>query len=137
MKTNEILKWTKNLEIDIQEIDNQHQKLVKILNELYAAYSEKKHKDVIRKTIEELVDYTHYHFKTEEDYFKKFNYEGAEAHIKEHEEFINTINEFVLKFSKYDGILTLKVLMFLKDWVKNHIQGTDRKYIECFKSNNL
>jgi len=131
------INWKNNFNTNITEIDNQHKKLVVLINELYESYVAKKHKDIIKKVIKELIDYTVYHFDTEEKYFKQFDYEHAEEHIKEHKSFVDEVSKFNEKFGKNEGILTTEVLLFLQKWITTHILGSDMKYLECFADNGL
>lgn len=137
MKTNEFIPWKKKFETRVEIIDEQHKKLVGLINLLYDSYMQKKHKEVISDVVAELVDYTVYHFETEEQYFKQFNYENTEAHVKEHQNFTNEVNNFQKKFGENEGVLTTEVLLFLQQWITKHISISDMKYVECFEDNGL
>ena len=56
------------------EIDEQHKKILMIINNLSDLFAEKKHQDSdeISKIIKKLADYAIYHFQTEEKYFQDF-----------------------------------------------------------------
>jgi hemerythrin len=47
------------------------------------------------------------------------------------------VAEFKAKFEAGQTALSIEVLNFLKDWVGNHIQGTDKKYGPFFNKNGL
>ncbi len=82
--------------VGIKIIDEQHEKLFKIgsdINETAYDYDGDDQNDRICSLIEELVDYTNYHFTTEEDLFEKYNYPNAESHKEEHKEFIETLKD--------------------------------------------
>lgn len=132
-----LLEWNSMLETGIQVIDSQHKKLVDILNRLFSAYSNNIHKTEIRKIVGELKDYTIYHFQTEEKYFKEFDYIKTSEHIIEHKKFVDKIEEVEQKFLKLESVLTLKLMIFLQDWVINHIANSDKKYVDCFKENGV
>lgn len=129
--------WDNKYSVQFTEIDEQHKKLFDILNDLYNAFVCKTHKDEIQKIIEKLIDYTKFHFSYEEKYFDKFNYTFKTEHIKEHQTFIETANQFKAEAEKNPGALTYKTMTFLKDWIYNHILVNDKKYIDCFKENGL
>lgn len=125
--------WRKNMEFDIEVIDLQHQKLVSLVNELYSSYMQKTHEDVVFEIIKELKDYTVYHFQTEEAYFEQVNYPFTNEHKAIHRGFIKDIDELVENYKKQEGILSLKLLMYLQKWILQHIKQEVRKYVEYLK----
>ncbi|MBN2773672.1 MAG: hemerythrin family protein [Prolixibacteraceae bacterium] len=133
----EFFKWTDQLSVGIQEIDNQHKKLVGLLNGLYQAFMNRQHVEVVGKIIDEMAAYAAYHFETEEKYFALFRYAESSAHIQEHLEFKQKVDEFILKFKKNNGALTYEVMNYLRKWLNNHIMISDKKYTGCFKENGL
>jgi hemerythrin len=130
-------RWKDSMSVKSEEIDNQHKKLVGMLNELYMAFINKEHKEKMDAVINQLIDYTRYHFDTEEKYFIAFRYPDKENHIKEHKQFKEKINEFVKDYKANSNTLTYKVINFLRDWLMNHIMVTDMKYVECFLQNGV
>lgn len=129
--------WRKEYELGIKEIDKQHRSLVDIINELYDAFIENKHKQKLAAIIQELNDYVDVHFSTEEKYFEKFGYSGKDEHIQEHNTFRQKVNEFQKEHSKGKASLTFQILNFLRDWLSEHILGTDQQYKALFHENGL
>jgi len=129
--------WSDKMSVKSEEIDQQHKKLVTILNELYQAFMNKEHKEKIGSIIEQLSDYTKYHFITEEKYFALFDFYDKESHIQEHYDFKKKIDEFNIKYQEQRGTLTYDVMNFLRNWLNKHIMETDQKYIECFVTNGV
>jgi hemerythrin len=132
-----LIKWNDSFSVKVAEIDKQHQKLIVMINELNDAMRQGKGKDVLGKIINGLVEYTATHFKTEENYFKQFNYPQALAHKKEHDAFVQKVSEFKDEFEKGKISLTLEVMKFLSDWLRNHIKGTDKHYSQYFNEHGL
>jgi hemerythrin-like metal-binding protein len=137
MTKNTFFRWTDAMSVQLVEIDDQHKELIKMLNEMYDAFMNKEHKTKAGAIVNKMLDYTRYHFTTEEKYFSKFNYSGAVDHIKEHELFRNKVEEFIDKYKKNHSALTYDVMNFLRNWLTTHIMETDRKYISCFKENGV
>jgi hemerythrin-like metal-binding protein len=131
------LKWTERMSVNSVEIDNQHRMLIGYLNEMYQSFNDNEHKEKVGPIIEKLKEYTQYHFDTEEKYFAKFGYDGAENHIAEHDQFRLKVQEFVEKEMKYRNALTYEVMNFLRSWLYNHIMVTDKKYMDCFSKNGV
>jgi hemerythrin len=129
--------WSEQYSVGVMEIDNQHKGLVKLINKLFDAMADGQANKVLHEIIEELVKYTHVHFATEEQYFASFNYAESEAHIAEHNKFVMEVSRFKAQFEAGNIVLSFEVFKFLKSWLINHIQGSDKKYSECFIANGL
>ena len=61
------IEWNEKYSVHIEEIDSQHKKIFSIINRLHSALKARKGKKVIGNLLDELVDYTYYHFATEEN----------------------------------------------------------------------
>ena len=129
--------WSEKYNTGIKKIDDQHKKLVAILNSLYESFIDRTTNEKIKEVIQEMADYTEYHFAFEEKYFKEFNYENAEEHIKEHQYFIDQVKDFQRSMEEGKVSVTFKLMNFLRSWLIEHINGTDRKYIALFKEKGL
>jgi len=124
--------WSEAYSVDIIEIDNQHMKLIDMLNKLYNLYLDKNYNE-IQGIIREIKDYTLYHFSTEERLFREKNYPQATEHISKHEEFIKELNQLCGNYLNNPSILTLKTMTFLQKWLTTHILKEDKKYMGYLK----
>ena len=129
------MQWTQNLSVGVKEIDEQHKKLIEIVNKAHEIdLNEDKEKG--NEIFKELIEYVRVHFSTEEKYFEQCNYPGAEEHIAEHA----LLTEKVLKFKdEYDkGECDCeKFLNILKEWLENHLVKIDQLYVDNFKACGL
>jgi hemerythrin len=132
-----LMNWDDSFSVKVTEIDEQHKKLILLINNLYDAMMQGKGKDVLGSILSELANYTVTHFGTEEKYFDKFNYENTLPHKLEHKKFVEKVTEFKTKFDSGNATITIDLMNFLKDWLVNHIKGTDQKYSNCFNENGL
>lgn len=132
-----LIQWSSDLSVQIDEIDKQHQKLIAMINQLNDAMRQGKGKEVVGKIIDGLVSYTQVHFAVEEKYFAQFGYPDAGNHVKEHTTFVKKAAEFQSDFANGKLTLSVQIINFLSDWLKHHIQGTDRKYVPLFKQNGV
>jgi len=138
-----LFKWKDSYSCKIARIDAQHKKLFELgskLTELLSLKDEYDHYDEIIKALKEMVDYTKYHFKTEEELMKKYGYDNVAlvAHKKEHQQFIDKVAQMVSKDIDADqqGFL-LELVDFICEWIVNHILKTDKQYEEFFQSCGL
>ncbi len=132
-----LLTWSDKYSVNVKEIDDQHKKLIALLNELHGAMSVGKGKDAMSAVLKNLIDYTAYHFSTEEKYMQQFNYPGYVYHKGEHSDFVKQVLDFQRKFEAGQTSVTIDVIKFLNGWVTDHIQGTDAKYGPFFNKNGL
>jgi hemerythrin-like metal-binding protein len=132
--------WNDVYSVGVQEIDEQHKKLVEILNELIAhsCSSPGSENLDIKATIGKIVEYKTVHFETEEKYFKQFNFEGSEEHIQKHREFNERVGELLSEFQESGGKSDLSELVdFMESWFIDHLLHLDQKYVKCFQENGL
>jgi len=120
--------WTDKLSVGVKVFDDDHKKLIGTLNQLNDGMKAGHGKEVLEKVLAELVDYTKFHFAREEETFAKTGYPEAATQKKQHAELVKRVLEMQARFKKGELTLSLEVMDFLKDWLINHIQGTDKKY---------
>ena len=132
-----LIEWTDSLSVNVAEIDRQHKKLIAMINDLNDAMRQGQGKDVAGKIINGLISYTETHFSTEEKYFDRFGYPEADGHKKEHAAFVQKVSEFNNGFEKGKLGLSIELMRFLSDWIKNHIMIVDKKYGPFFNEKGL
>lgn len=132
-----LITWDEKYSVKIKEIDNQHQKMVKLINLLHDAMKEGKGKQVIGTVLNDLVNYTVFHFSYEEKLFDRYNYPDGMIHKSEHNTLVNKVKVYVKDFETGKGVLPIEVMNFLQDWLLNHINGTDKKYSSFFTSKGV
>lgn len=121
--------WQDSYSIGIDTIDTQHKQLFDIMNKIYVASEEESDLEVIMPLFDQLQDYTQYHFDEEEQFFTTLSKSNIEQHKNEHQFFINEL-EKIKQQSLRIGTISLELLYFLNDWLVNHIQVEDPKYLE-------
>lgn len=124
----EHIEWNDALKVNNPDIDKQHQKLFKLINEVYKAIAENKSEETTKNTIDEMENYITTHFTLEEIMMKNAGYEGLEQHINEHRIFVDKVRNLRERYEQGQVILNLEVTSFIKDWIINHIIFTDQKY---------
>ena len=129
--------WTDALSVKVREIDDQHRRLVDMVNTLHQSMIDKKGQDAQSAVIHEMVEYAATHFKLEEEYMRKFGYAKTGLHSREHQAFTKKATDLNERSAAAGFILTTEVLGFLKDWLQRHIMGVDRQYMECFAQHGL
>lgn len=132
-----LITWDESFSLGIELIDEQHKVWISLMNELYDAMSQGEGWNVIKKVLTGMHEYTEFHFSTEEKYFEKFDYPEKDQHENIHKKFIDKLHEFEDQFSKDDTTLTSEVMEFMKEWLINHIQVVDRRYVDFFHEHGV
>ncbi|CAK0767943.1 hemerythrin [Azospirillaceae bacterium] len=123
------LRWNDRLSVHHTEIDDDHRKLFDLFNELSKAMHAGHAKKIISHILNQLIEYTAMHFKREEDVMRTVNYPDLEEHLKEHRAFVAKALAVRDRFvATNTGSLAIETLEFVKDWLINHIQKSDRAY---------
>jgi diguanylate cyclase (GGDEF)-like protein/hemerythrin-like metal-binding protein len=126
----EIFPWNENFDTNIAIIDEQHKKLVSLINTLAKKLVNQANVVELNAIFSELADYTVYHFQTEEAIWHEY-FVGDEleaSHKKTHNEFIE---EIVLlqgeKGQLSEDQIIEDILLFLTRWLAFHILYSDKR----------
>ena len=131
------LTWKDSYSVGIESIDNDHKKLLHLINNLQTAVDYKTDKLFEKQTMDEVIDYTEYHFKREEGLMENNGYPGFVPHKAKHEQMIEKVNEFVEAYEKDESGAIESLLAYLKSWLINHICATDQEYSEFLISKGV
>ncbi len=128
-----LISWSEQLSVGIDSIDDQHKKLINMINALDDALAEGRADDVLQKIFDGLTVYTVKHFSYEEDLFALYNYPETQDHNKEHQALIEEVKSLQKKMKEGDFMIGIEVMSFLKLWLTNHILKTDMAYAPYLK----
>jgi len=126
--SNDLMPWTDSLKVNVKSIDKQHKRLVDLINDLHQAMRNGKSNEEMGFILDELVDYTNVHFRDEEKLMEDAGYSDLENHKKVHEKLVQQVVDFQKKFHDGNTTISMEIMEFLKDWLLNHINGTDKQY---------
>uniref|UniRef100_A0A831UAW2 Bacteriohemerythrin n=1 Tax=Geobacter metallireducens TaxID=28232 RepID=A0A831UAW2_GEOME len=123
-----LITWSDTLSVKVKQFDDQHKKLVDMVNQLFDAMKTGKGNQVMGDILKQLIAYTQTHFAAEERLMKQYGYPDFEAHKKEHNALVMQVLDLQKQFQEGKAVLTQNVMTFLRDWLSKHIQGDDKKY---------
>jgi hemerythrin len=123
-----LIEWNDSFSVGIPSIDEQHMKLVNILNALQTAVDGGEADAVLNEIFEGLVTYTEKHFAYEEELFAAHHYPQGEAHSREHTVLRDQAMTLRKRFEAGEGYVSDSLIDFLKLWLNEHIQGSDKRY---------
>jgi len=127
------VKWNDSYSVGVEDIDNDHKKLLGLINQLQTAAHYSSDNDMIDTILDDLVDYTKYHFSKEEDMLKQSGYPHFDEHKLQHEAMIKKVSEFIEGYKADDSRTIDDVTQYLKSWLINHINGSDQDYVPYVK----
>lgn len=132
------IEWSDRLSVKIKSIDEQHKKLVQIINDLDESIS----KGVTKKELCELLGglsrYTIKHFSLEEELFDQYEFRDSQHHKASHKGFVSQLKTMIDKYYGDDIVeMDSDILSFLKSWLINHIMVSDMKYATYLNSKGV
>ena len=131
------MSWQDSFSVNVKEIDDQHRNLIEMVNTLHDAMLANKGREAHMATIGSMANYAKIHFETEEKYMRRFDFPYLSSHKEEHDRFTDKALELKARAESNAFILTLEILAFLKEWLNDHILGTDAKYSQYFNRHGL
>lgn len=122
--------WNDRLMTGIAVIDSDHQRLVAMINDLYDAIQAGRSHAQIQGLLGNLTEYTRVHFAREERLFAATSYAEAAEHKAEHDGMVCWVEEILAQVEKATAVApSLEVMNYLKDWLFDHILGSDQRYV--------
>ncbi len=117
--------WGDHLRIGVEAIDEDHKKLISLLNKLANLDLAD---NQIEYVVKELLLYTVFHFEREEAVMEACGYPGLELQKKQHREMHRKIKELAAKWRKDRDVESeARLQRFLKEWLVDHILHDDMK----------
>ncbi len=119
--------WSETMSTGIAEIDEQHRTLIGMLNDLHDAMISGQGGGKASGIVERLVEYAMTHFDLEERLMATAAASELAAHKAEHEDFKKRIGVFKREVPDWGVFVSMDMIVFLRDWLTNHIMEMDRK----------
>ncbi len=129
--------WEERFSVGIPSIDEDHKKLMSLINNLQSAILYPTDEAFERQALQELVDYTQYHFQREERLMQENGYPDFEAHKQQHQKMIARVQDFLAAYERDREGTVQEMTDFLKDWLIRHIAGTDQQYSAFLKEKGV
>jgi len=123
MKNEWLLEWRSEYSVGNDIIDQQHQGLFVIANEILRAHDA----DESTRGIMKLFKYTRIHFHDEEEIMAQRGYSGLEEHRQKHEELIERLGGIATVINHDKEAFSERVFELMLDWILTHIVEEDRK----------
>jgi len=132
------VEWCDGLSTGVTEIDNDHKKILSLINKLSDAIDSQHTQQVVGDIFEQLEQYIAQHFAQEEDLLRRCNYAQLDEHIVSHQQFILKISELKKLWGTSNSRqLAEEICQFLIDWVIKHIVAEDLPYVPTLNEHGI
>ncbi|UCB54573.1 MAG: hemerythrin family protein [Thiotrichales bacterium] len=121
------ISWEESLDVDIEEINDDHKKLVDLFNLLSQAVENGDSVDYVDAVLEELITCTIWHFRHEERLMLRYRYDGMELHKAEHTDLIEGVRAMQQMLREENRLPTSEDFEYLAVWLTRHIVGQDMR----------
>lgn len=129
--------WMNEFSVGVAKMDEQHKKLIAMINLLIADQKVLTAPETIAKLLTEMTDYAQEHFRAEEYLMSEYGYDKKDSQVVQHEEFIRKTRAFYIKSEIGPNSLSVALLEYLKTWLVDHILQEDMQYKEFFKTKGV
>ena len=128
MASGQFVEWKDEYSVGIDSIDQQHKKLLSLINQLQTAVDYSTGEQFEQEALDELVEYTKTHFTYEEGLMRDNDYPEFEPHKLQHEKMVKEVEKVLSEYQQDHDKAMSDAAEYLKDWLVNHINGTDKEY---------
>ncbi|MBI4827890.1 MAG: hemerythrin family protein [Nitrospinae bacterium] len=129
--------WNERYAVGVELLDNQHQRLFALVNELFALIRAGKADREINDFIQKVRDYVDVHFSDEERMMTRAGFPGLEMHRAEHREMLAQVRRYQERAARGDPVNPTSLLEEMVIWLHSHLARSDRAYVEHFKAHGI
>ncbi|MDH5483929.1 MAG: bacteriohemerythrin, partial [Gammaproteobacteria bacterium] len=114
--------WSSEISTGIDPVDKDHKILLVLLNRCIDAVQHNMQGEAAGNILEELLDYTGYHFRREELIMAVCHYPGLHGHQQAHSAMLDEVAQYIREYSE-DRLSVQSLLQFLRCWFLNHVNN--------------
>ncbi|GAA0583111.1 bacteriohemerythrin [Rhizomicrobium electricum] len=133
-----VVKWARELSVGVESLDDQHEKMLVLLNGLHEGLMSGKGKIELGGVLNQLIGATASHIRYEEGLLARAGYDDSPAHRDSH---AALMRQFCGISRQYETIgpsaLSLPVMSFLRNSLMGHIGVADIRYRDCLTANGI
>ena len=138
MRCKPLIEWQEDeFSVGIPSLDEDHKQLVKLLNYARIAQQCKTHMAFNRQLLQELVEYTEYHFQREEALLAEHGFRNLEGHKAQHDQAIKHIKQYAQRYEDQGRSVMEELADYLERWLLQHIQGADMQFAEFLQAKGV
>ncbi|WP_421159778.1 bacteriohemerythrin [Aeromonas dhakensis] len=124
----DLLHWNEAFMVQVPSMDSQHLGLFEAMNRLYQAVLDKSPAQLRKQRLDELLKLATRHFADEEQVMEQAGYPELRRHKEEHARLLAELDTLMQRNGPDDEEFNMELLVFLKNWLLNHISKVDKQY---------
>jgi hemerythrin-like metal-binding protein len=125
---NDLFRFSDFYSVQVKELDEQHRMIFDFINRVHAAIKRRAKRQELIPILRDMADFTAKHFANEERLMKAARFSALESHKPIHAKLLKDLGDALRRLENNEDVNLIELMVFLKDWLVNHIQGTDKKY---------
>jgi hemerythrin len=123
-----VFAWREEYRVGVSEIDAQHRRLIELIATFYQGLAARESAHAaLHSLLSGLLDYTRYHFATEERLMEKSAFPLSRSHREQHAAFVAKIVDMVDRHTGGGLVLSIEATVFLREWLTDHILSIDKR----------
>jgi hemerythrin len=126
------MKWSDEYSVGIQEIDDQHKKLLSMFVAVEESIVSAMSWSDIHYGLVTLKEFARSHFMLEQALMRMYGYTGLAYHVTAHRYFFDKLE--VMEHRSLGDSTKQETIKFLGEWFTSHICKTDREYADYILS---
>ncbi|MFW5500259.1 MULTISPECIES: bacteriohemerythrin [unclassified Maridesulfovibrio] len=127
------IEWNSSLNLGIKEIDEQHQSLVQMINDILEAFAKGETESAVDRILGQLHEFTVMHFNAEEKYMEKIEYPYIQEHRNLHAGLKGKVKSLRSARFHYEEVTPDEIKELLSGWLIEHILREDYKIVQFIK----
>jgi len=129
--------WTEGFSVGVSEMDNQHKKIIAMINTLIKEPKATTNSITVSDLLSDMIQYTQEHFQNEEALMAEHGYPLKDQQSEQHRTFIKKTVDFCSAVEAGVDIVPQAMLDYLKNWLVHHILEQDMKYKPFFLARGI
>lgn len=133
----DIFPWNENFSTGIPDIDEQHQQLIGLINQLVSHLAYQSDAPTLNAILEQLAACAARHFTFEEALWRQYLPEDPRetSHVQAHSGFVDEVNRLMAQTDANNlGAITEEIVAFLTRWLTFHILESDRRLAKVVRA---
>lgn len=126
-----LIKWRASFETGVAEMDEQHKKIIELINEIYPSIRKENCREKLQKILGEMDQYALEHFEAEEGLLAQQNYPELDEHRESHKEYMVSLQQLKVQLEGEGGNdkdVATAIYSYLRQWWQDHIVELDKQY---------